>query len=101
MRWTRRLGQQKAPTTKGTLRLRSGQAKRHEGRQWQLRAVQQERKGEVKGANELRSQTYAAEVAPQPVIPSFAGGRDLVSMRDLSPAEVESLFHLTNMVKTR
>ncbi len=49
----------------------------------------------------MRSQTYAAEVAPQSVIPSFAGGRDLVSMRDLSPAEVESLFHLTSLVKAR
>ena len=49
----------------------------------------------------MRSQTYPAEVAPQPVIPSFAGGRDLVSMRDLSPIEVESLFHLTSLVKTR
>jgi ornithine carbamoyltransferase len=55
----------------------------------------------LKGANELRSQTYPAEVAPQPVTPSLAGGRDLVSMRDLSPVEVESLFHLTSLVKTR
>ena len=49
----------------------------------------------------MRSQTYPAEVAAKPVIPSFATGRDLVTMRDLSPAEVESLFHLTNLVKTR
>ena len=55
----------------------------------------------MKGANQLRSQTYQAEAAPQSVIPSFAGGRDLVSMRDLSPVEVEALFHLTSLVKTR
>src|SRR5215831_1325329 len=35
------------------------------------------------------------------MIPSFAGRRDLVSMRDLSPADVEALFQLTNLVKTR
>src|SRR5690349_22750624 len=40
-------------------------------------------------------------MTPKPVIPSFAIGRDLVSMRDLSPSEVEALFHLTNLVKTR
>ncbi len=49
----------------------------------------------------MRSQTYASEIAPKAVIPSLATGRDLVSMRDLSPAEVEALFHLANLVKTR
>ena len=49
----------------------------------------------------MRSQTYPSEIAQKPVIPSFAIGRDLVSMRDLSPSEVEALFHLTNLVKTR
>ena len=49
----------------------------------------------------MRSQTYPSEIAPKAVIPSLATGRDLVSMRDLSPAEVEALFHLTNLVKTR
>src|SRR5512135_713712 len=55
----------------------------------------------LKGAKELRSQTYPSEVAPKPVIPNFAVGRDLVTIRDLSPSEVEELFHLTNLVKTR
>jgi len=49
----------------------------------------------------LRSQTYSSELEAKPVIPSLATGRDLVSMRDLSPSEVEALFHLTHLVKTR
>ena len=49
----------------------------------------------------MRSQTYASEMAVKTVIPSVAMGRDLVSMRDLSPSEVEALFHLTTLVKTR
>ena len=49
----------------------------------------------------MRSQTYAGEMAAKTVIPNVAIGRDLVSMRDLSPSEVEALFHLTNLVKTR
>ena len=48
----------------------------------------------------MRSQPYAAEAVPQPITTSFPG-RDLVSMRDLSPLEVESLFHLTSLVKAR
>jgi ornithine carbamoyltransferase len=49
----------------------------------------------------LRSQPITEEIAPQPLTTSFPRGRDLVSMRDLSPIEVESLFHLTSMVKAR
>src|SRR5215831_2171460 len=41
-----------------------------------------------------------AETLPQPHIARFPG-RDLVSIRDLSPIEVESLFHLAAMMKAR
>ena len=48
----------------------------------------------------MRSQTFAAEAAPQPITTRIPG-RDLVSIRDLSPLEVESLFNLTGLVKAR
>jgi ornithine carbamoyltransferase len=48
----------------------------------------------------LRSQILTAEAAVQPVTTGFPG-RDLVSIRDLSPIEVESLFRLTSVVKAR
>ena len=48
----------------------------------------------------MRSQTVAAETIPQPIGTSFPG-RDLVSIRDLSPMEVESLFHLSSLMKAR
>jgi ornithine carbamoyltransferase len=48
----------------------------------------------------LRSQTYPAESVSRPVAPAFPG-RDLVSIRDLSPIEVESLFHLAGLMKAR
>ena len=48
----------------------------------------------------MRSQTLAAEAAPQPITTRIPG-RDLVSIRDLSPMEVESLFNLTGLVKAR
>ena len=48
----------------------------------------------------MRSQPYTAEVIPQPVTTTIPG-RDLVSIRDLSPIEVESLFHLTSLIKAR
>jgi ornithine carbamoyltransferase len=54
----------------------------------------------MKGAISVRSQTFAAESIPQPITTSFPG-RDLVSIRDLSPIEVESLFHLTSLMKAR
>jgi ornithine carbamoyltransferase len=54
----------------------------------------------VKGVTELRSQPLTAETVPQPVTMTFPG-RDLVSIRDLSPIEVESLFHLASLVKAR
>jgi ornithine carbamoyltransferase len=54
----------------------------------------------MKGATKMRSESYAAEAVPQPITTTFPG-RDLVSMRDLSPLEVESLFHLTGLVKAR
>jgi ornithine carbamoyltransferase len=48
----------------------------------------------------LRSQPYPAEAIPRPVSTAIPG-RDLVSIRDLSPIEVESLFHLTSLMKAR
>lgn len=48
----------------------------------------------------MSSQTLAAPVAPQPAITAIPG-RDLVSIRDLSPIEVESLFHLAALMKAR
>lgn len=47
----------------------------------------------------MRSQTITAETLPQPV--TRFPGRDLLSIRDLSPIEVESLFHLTGLMKAR
>ena len=54
----------------------------------------------MKGTTHLRSQSYTAEAIPQPVTPTIPG-RDLVSIRDLSPIEVESLFHLASLIKAR
>ena len=48
----------------------------------------------------MRSQTLAAETLPQPLT-TRSPGRDLVSIRDLSPIEVESLFHTTGLLKAR
>ena len=48
----------------------------------------------------MSSQTLTAPAAPQPAITTIPG-RDLVSIRDLSPIEVESLFHLSALVKAR
>jgi ornithine carbamoyltransferase len=48
----------------------------------------------------LRSQSLITEAAPRP-LPSTFPGRDLVSIRDLSPIEVESLFDLAGVIKTR
>ena len=48
----------------------------------------------------MSSQTLTAPAAPQPAITTIPG-RDLVSIRDLSPIEVESLFNLSALVKAR
>ena len=48
----------------------------------------------------MRSQSFATEAIPQPITPQFPG-HDLVSIRDLSPMEVESLFHLASLMKAR
>jgi ornithine carbamoyltransferase len=48
----------------------------------------------------VSSQTLTAPVAPQPAITTIPG-RNLVSIRDLSPIEVESLFHLSALMKAR
>src|SRR5690348_6586650 len=54
----------------------------------------------LKGATELSSQTFAAQHVPHPIATKLPG-RDLVSIRDLSPIEVESLFSLSGLVKAR
>jgi ornithine carbamoyltransferase len=48
----------------------------------------------------VSSQTLTAPARPQPAITTIPG-RDLVSIRDLSPIEVESLFQLSELVKAR
>ena len=48
----------------------------------------------------MSSQTLTAPAVPQPAITTIPG-RDLVSIRDLSPIEVESLFHLAVLMKSR
>src|SRR5579885_2474541 len=48
----------------------------------------------------MSSQTLTVPARPQPPI-SRMPGRDLVSIRDLSPIEVESLFELTTLMKAR
>jgi ornithine carbamoyltransferase len=55
---------------------------------------------DLKGATQLRSQTITAESEPHPITTTFPG-RDLVSIRDLSPIELESLFHLAGLMKAR
>jgi ornithine carbamoyltransferase len=48
----------------------------------------------------LSSQTFTVPAMPQPTVGTIPG-RDLVSIRDLSPIEVESLFHLAGRMKAR
>lgn len=48
----------------------------------------------------MSSQTLTAPPPPRPAINTIPG-RDLVSIRDLSPIEVESLFHLAGRMKAR
>ena len=48
----------------------------------------------------MSSQTYSVPAMPQPAVTTIPG-RDLVSIRDLSPIEVESLFHLAGRMKAR
>ncbi len=48
----------------------------------------------------MSSQPFTTQTFPQPAA-TIVPGRDLVSIRDLSPLEVESLFHLAAMMKAR
>jgi ornithine carbamoyltransferase len=48
----------------------------------------------------LSSQTFTAPVIQQPAVNQIPG-QDLVSIRDLSPGEVDQLMHLSVRVKTR
>jgi ornithine carbamoyltransferase len=54
----------------------------------------------LKGAIKLSSQPFTTQPVPQPAA-TIVTGHDLVSIRDLSPIEVESLFHLAAMMKAR
>ena len=48
----------------------------------------------------MSSQTFTAPVIPQPGVNQIPG-QDLVSIRDLSPVEVDQLMHLSARVKSR
>ena len=48
----------------------------------------------------MSSQPFTTQTISQPAIATVPG-RDLVSIRDLSPIEVESIFHLASMMKAR
>ena len=48
----------------------------------------------------MSSQPLTTQTVAQPAA-TIVPGRDLVSIRDLSPIEVESLFHLAAMMKAR
>lgn len=48
----------------------------------------------------MRSQTFPVEQVARPITAAMPG-RDLVSIRDLAPAEVTSLFHIASVLKAR
>jgi ornithine carbamoyltransferase len=48
----------------------------------------------------LSSQPFTTQTLPEPAV-KIAPERNLVSIRDLSPIEVESIFHLAGMMKAR
>jgi len=48
----------------------------------------------------LSSQPFTTQTLPQPAA-AIVPGRDLVSIRDLSPIDVESIFHLAARMKAR
>src|SRR5207302_10442043 len=48
----------------------------------------------------VSSQTFTVPAMPHAAV-STIPGRDMVSLRDLSPIEVESLFHLAGRMKAR
>ena len=48
----------------------------------------------------MSSQPQTTQVAPPPATSTFPG-RDLISIRDLSPIEVETIFHLAGLLKAR
>ncbi len=48
----------------------------------------------------MSSQTFTTPVVPQPATTAIPG-RDLISIRDLSPIQVESIFHLAGRMKAR
>ena len=48
----------------------------------------------------MSSQPFTTQTLPQPAA-AIVPGRDLVSIRDLSPIEVESIFHLASRMKAR
>src|SRR5207244_8970488 len=62
----------------------------HEGKQ--------DKKGER--SHSLISQTFTTPAVPQPATTAIPG-RDLISIRDLSPIQAESIFHLVGRMKAR
>jgi ornithine carbamoyltransferase len=48
----------------------------------------------------VSSQPQATQIASPPTTATFPG-RDLISIRDLSPIEVETIFHLAGLLKAR
>src|SRR5260370_33442713 len=54
----------------------------------------------LKGATKLSSQPFTTQTVPQPAAP-VGPQRDLGSIRDLSPIEVESIFHLASTITAR
>ena len=48
----------------------------------------------------MSSQPHVTQVVPASTNSTFPG-RDLISIRDLSPIEVETIFHLAGLLKAR
>ncbi len=48
----------------------------------------------------MSSQPQTTQVVTPPVNSTFPG-RDLISIRDLSPIEIETIFHLASLLKAR
>ena len=61
----------------------------------------QEQEASKKESITLSSQPFqTTQVAPPPATTNFPG-RDLISIRDLSPIEIETVFHLAGLLKAR
>ena len=60
----------------------------------------QQHEADKKEPIKVSSQPQATQVVPPPATTTFPG-RDLISIRDLSPIEVETIFHLAGLLKAR